>query len=61
MREDGRLGDTLHPLDVPGAVHVEAAEPEKDDPKDNGWENHPGTDSKYNSQDTNNCQTNLEL
>ena len=42
-------------------MHVEAAEPEEDDSKDNGGENHPGTDSEYNSQDTDNCQTNLQL
>ena len=61
VREDRWLCNALHPFDVSGAVHVEAAEPEEDDSKDNGGENHPGTDSEDNSQDTDNCQTNLQL
>ena len=60
MREDRGLGDALHPLDVPGAVHVEAPQPEEDDPQEQSWNDHPWTDSKYHRQDSNDHQANLK-
>ena len=53
MREDRGLGDALHPLDVPGAVHVEAPQPEEDDPQEQSRNDHPWTDGEYHRQDSN--------
>ena len=60
MREDGGLCNSLHPLDIPGAVHVKASEPEEDEAQDDSRKDHPGTDRKNDGQDADNCQTNLQ-
>ena len=49
MREDGRLCNALHPLDIPGAMHVEATEPEEDETQDDSGEDHPGADGSDDS------------
>ena len=59
LGEDWRLGNSLQSFDVSGRGHVETTEQDEDYAKDKRWKNHPWTDGKDNSQDTENVESDL--
>ena len=44
LGEDWRPGNTLQPLDISGAVHVETPQADEDNSEDQSGQNYPGTD-----------------
>ena len=59
LGEYWRLGNSLQSFDVSGRGHVETTEQDEDYAKDKRWKNHPWTDGKDNSQDTENVESDL--
>ena len=59
LGEYWRLGNSLQSFDVSGGGHVETTEQDEDYAKDKRWKNHPWTDGKDNSQDTENVESDL--
>ena len=59
LGEYWRLGNSLQSFDVSGRGHVETTEKDEDYAKDKRWKNHPWTDGKDNSQDTENVESDL--
>ena len=60
LGEDWRPGDSLQPLDISGAVHVENPQSYKDHSQHQSGQNYPGTDQEYHSQNTSDVETDLK-